>query len=765
MIRAIRLLSTSAVCAALLGAASIIPAASVGATTSTPTPVWSKGLPGWDRSSSPTIADVDGDSIPEISFGTQDGWVHVLKHDGSALPGWPQPAIVKGGATSVDSTPAVADLDNDGSVEIIVGVGSTWRYPQHGGVVVFNRDGSVRWRFQTKDSFNTNTMSVTPDGYSDGVYASPSIGDVDGDGKLDVVFGAWDWNIYALNRNGGMISGFPFFNDDTVWSSPALYDVDDDGRMEIFTGGDASTGHIENWAGGVVRALDWQNGVVKELWKQRPNEVVDSSPAIGDINGDGRMELVVGTGDFYQARGGGSDHNKVFAFHLNDGSPVPGWPVTTGGINWGSPAIGDLDKDGVDDVVIGSRNGWLYAWKGDGTLMWAKPGDGGPSGVPTAFHTSPIIADLNGDGYQDVAVGNGWAFHVFRGKDGARLHDPIERFWSFENAPAVGDFGPHGWKLITIGFSTPANSTQISAYNIPKPAKKPSWPMFRKGPLHLAAPPSGGDPIPADMCARSKNPESVASKASGSGYWILSVDGNVYPYAVPDFGSPAKLGIRTPMVNIVPTKTGGGYWVLGADGGVFSFGDATFLGSMGGTALNGPIIGMTATPSGKGYWLLGSDGGVFSFGDAKFFGSMGAAKLNGSVISISPTPSGKGYWLLGADGGVFSFGDAVFFGSMGAAKLNAPVMSIAPSPSGAGYWMLGGDGGVFSFGVPFKGSVPGTGICFPPRSMQIRPTITGHGYWLLSGTGGVYSFGDAYFYGAHGGLGLFNRAVDMGVRP
>jgi hypothetical protein len=68
---------------------------------------------------------------------------------------------------------------------------------------------------------------------------------------------------------------------------------------------------------------------------------------------------------------------------------------------------------------------------------------------------------------------------------------------------------------------------------------------------------------------------------------------------------------------------------------LFSFGDASFHGSMGGTALNRPIVGMAATPDGKGYWMVASDGGVFSFGDASFHGSTGGTALNRPIVGMA----------------------------------------------------------------------------------------------------------------------------------
>jgi hypothetical protein len=74
-------------------------------------------------------------------------------------------------------------------------------------------------------------------------------------------------------------------------------------------------------------------------------------------------------------------------------------------------------------------------------------------------------------------------------------------------------------------------------------------------------------------------------------------------------------------IALLPTKTGNGYYLVFADGGVFTYGDAEYVGSLGGQQLNSPIVSASTTPSGDGYWLLAADGGVFCFGDADFYGS------------------------------------------------------------------------------------------------------------------------------------------------
>jgi hypothetical protein len=77
--------------------------------------------------------------------------------------------------------------------------------------------------------------------------------------------------------------------------------------------------------------------------------------------------------------------------------------------------------------------------------------------------------------------------------------------------------------------------------------------------------------------------------------------------------------------------------LVASDGGIFNFGDAGFLGSMGGSHLNAPIVGMAPTPSGHGYWMVASDGGIFTFGDAPFDGSMGNVQLNEPIVAMSST--------------------------------------------------------------------------------------------------------------------------------
>ncbi len=120
-----------------------------------------------------------------------------------------------------------------------------------------------------------------------------------------------------------------------------------------------------------------------------------------------------------------------------------------------------------------------------------------------------------------------------------------------------------------------------------------------------------------------------------------------------------------PLVNclgIALTPSGSGYWLVQPDGGVFTFGDAAFLGSLGGTKLNAPIVGIASHPTAMGYWLVASDGGIFAFG-APFCGSLGSTKLNKPIVGMVPSKTGNGYLLVASDGGVFAFGDAKFEGS------------------------------------------------------------------------------------------------------
>ena len=205
----------------------------------------------------------------------------------------------------------------------------------------------------------------------------------------------------------------------------------------------------------------------------------------------------------------------------------------------------------------------------------------------------------------------------------------------------------------------------------------------------------------------------ATKQTDGDGYWLLGLDGGVFSYNAPFYGSTGDIVLNAPVIGMAPVPftrehRGEGYWFVAVDGGVFAYGKAEFKGSMGGKPLNEPVVGMAAHPSGKGYYLVAADGGVFAFGDVPFLGSKGGQPLNAPIVGIATTPSGNGYYLVALDGGIFNYGDAPFLGSMGGQKLAAEVVDMWVTSNG--YWMVAADGGVFNFGAPFFGSMGGQGI-------------------------------------------------------
>ncbi len=567
----------------------------------------------------------------------------------------------------IASSPTIGDVDGDGANEVVVGYGNS--VPGRGGVAILDANGGIRCRFDTPRR-------------SDGlaaVFGSPAVGDVNGDSINDIVFGAFNDRIYAMNGGCGVMAQFD--NQDTVWSSPALRDVDGDGAAEIFIGGDATV--VNKSVGGYFRSLEYDgSGTLAQRWVRTHTETFQGGAGFATLGG--RLAVVTGSGVDYCRNQGTPDRctsasNKVWAFDPSSGETLPGWPKSaTHQTFLGGPAIGDVDGDGGDDVVIASTN---YATGGGGGAVDAFLSSGrqwtwrSSDEIPS----SPIIVDTNGGGTPEVVVGSAGQLFVLNGPDGKVVQQGIANGWNHKSAPAAGVLGGN-WVVATAGFLD--NGTgRVGAFAIANPASAP-WPQYQKNARRLGSDPTDARPVTCN-----------------SGYWLVAADGGIFSFGnAPFLGSTGDIRLNQPIVGMVASPNRGGYWFVARDGGIFAFGDAGFYGSTGDLRLNQPIVGMARTPSGNGYWLVASDGGIFAFGDAAFLGSTGDIRLNQPIVGMAATPTGKGYWLVARDGGIFSFGDAAFFGSTGDIRLNQPIVGMAATPRGDGYWFVASDGGIFSFG-------------------------------------------------------------------
>lgn len=707
-------------------------------------------ITGLTRNSAPAVGDVDGDGRDDLAIGGEDGILRVYRDGDLDREILAVPAVPSVGAgcraqstpTAIDATPVIADVDADGANEIVVGMQSTWVANQNGGLNVFEADGSVTWRWtSTTDQFDVwdETVGATPDGWCEGIYSTSAIGDVNGDGTPDVVFGGWDHLVHALDgRTGAELPGFPFPNFDTIWSSPALHDVDRDGRMEIFIGGDDTPGRPGSIAGGQVHALDWVDGRVVELWKQQPNEAVMGSVAIDDLNGDGRAEVYVTTAFNYDAR----DTRRVLAYHADDGSPVPGWPVDLGDVVTGSVAIGDVDADGDRDLVVGAWDGHVSAFDGSGRRLWRTNlccNPAGPNLNRVIGHA--VIADLDGDGDNDVAVGSGWSIHLLDGRSGERFSE-LAVGLSYDSSPAVLTEADGTRLLVTSGYSLGRGAHELQTFSLPSTSAVAPWPQFRGGGNGIAA---------AQPCGAAGAPARPSRQGPPDGYWLLDRTGQVYPFGeASDLGdavSDISAAPGTSAVDLEVTVDGQGYYVLDSRGCVHAFGTAEHFGDAAGAA--GRPVTLSAVDG--GYYVFTDRGGVEAFGSARARGDMLDTVLNSPVLGSVVTPSERGYFMVASDGGIFSFGDAVFAGSMGGQRLNEPVVDLVPDPDGEGYWLIAADGGVFAFDAGFRGSVPGA---LAPGARLNAPVIGGiaygDGYAMIASDGGVFVFSDRDFLGSLG---------------
>lgn len=207
------------------------------------------------------------------------------------------------------------------------------------------------------------------------VYAPIATGDIDNDGKPDIVVATLEGQVLAFGADGQVKAGFP----------------------------------VRTYA------PDWS-----QVSKEQPlAQGIMAAPVIADLSGDGSVEIIIAAMD-----------GQVYVYAAN-GALVPGFPVALVADQklarlMSSPAIYDIDGDGVKDLIMGSNHtgessGFLFAINGRGSLAANLYFAGFPTKVPlikdmvlptvgTGIPTSPVIADFDGDQLPEILI------HAFVGK-------------------------------------------------------------------------------------------------------------------------------------------------------------------------------------------------------------------------------------------------------------------------------------------------------------------------------------------------------------
>ena len=164
----------------------------------------------------------------------------------------------------------------------------------------------------------------------------------------------------------------------TASSSICLADLDGDGRPEVLAGADYL--YVFRADGTEWRDGDGNPATVGIFSTALRN--IPSSPAAADLDVDGTPELIAA-----------SWSDSSVAVWRADGTLMPGWPRKGAAPFWSTPAVGDIDGDGGLEIVVGSNTSRLYAWNADGSPVLGTTGVlFAPVG---SVISSPAIADLN----------------------------------------------------------------------------------------------------------------------------------------------------------------------------------------------------------------------------------------------------------------------------------------------------------------------------------------------------------------------------------
>lgn len=340
--------------------------------------LWEAKIP-YSSHQSPVVANLDGSSdgsMEVIIKSHQTPDIYILDNNGNELRRLnPNIADAKGMDNNYSAL-TVADLDNDGQMEIIASYNVL-------GIYIWRYDGTP---FTENPFWGAGIEKLS---------SAPVVCDLNEDGKKEIIFSQNNIaisHVYAISLDGDKtVAGWngsqtiPYTdNNFSLDHTLSVGDINNDGHLEVVILGH---GVVKVWkhTGELIFSKE-----IKGLFPEAEYAANENTPVLADVDGDAVPDIVFCSG------------RNIYALH-NDGSEIIGFPIVVDEDLQDTPCVADIDKDGKNELIANNKYD-LYVWKTAGVpsaIEWGtKRGNSQNTGeyFSTVCEPMLITADKVWDG-------------------------------------------------------------------------------------------------------------------------------------------------------------------------------------------------------------------------------------------------------------------------------------------------------------------------------------------------------------------------------
>ena len=371
------------------------------------------------------VVDLNGDGTLEIITADGRGRVWAFNHNGSVVSNFPLETPNPNCTTSgrINGPVAIGNVRGDARPEIIAGTrGCGSSAGRRGRVYVWNHQGQLTSGWPKEIDWNTAEPS-TAEVYS--IALANVVGTAGG--HLEVIagtsnsapsFGSAEHintsNLYVWRGDGGNVGNYPtWYKTAGIWGAVATADLNNNGLWETIAGRDHVYVAIYNHQGNPLPNFPLFTPV-RDADKDKQwgtfsyGEFTRSAPVVGDINGDGQLNIIF-PGHIRNPNQGHNVTNHGLWVIRPDGTRLPSWensPTVGAAVHDNfmpmySASLGDLGRNGQMNIVVPYPDGYVRAYRPDGTVLWSYNYAQGRK----LFASEVVIGDVSGDGLPDVVFG------------------------------------------------------------------------------------------------------------------------------------------------------------------------------------------------------------------------------------------------------------------------------------------------------------------------------------------------------------------------